>query len=407
MKNAPPPGSHVLQPTRTILTFHEDRTLNVASRVHVLQPTRKIFKHVQDIIGKNLLTKFHEDWTINVASRENAPPPGGHVFQPTETILDLVQDINGKNYLTKFHKDWTINIATRVLTRQMLILHDGLKAITKAHHAHAHYTKELTCSVQPQDIIRTKINVLTKFYEERNINVTIRVITRRNSLTPDILKTIVLTKFYEDWTINVTIRVSENAPSPGGYVMQPTGTIFKLVQDIVGTNLLTKFHYDQAINVASRVLTRENAPPPGGHLFQQTGTIFELVQNIIGTNLLTKFHEDWKINVITSINKPFNENSAPWWLDFSINWNNFELFHVASRVLTRKKNTPWRPCFSTNFELVQNIIGTNLLTKKNAPPPGRHVFSSKHDKILCGLWSVNNANGDTAQHTKDDDKSSP
>ena len=100
---------------------------------------------------------------------------------------------------------------------------------------------------------------------------------------------------------------------PGGYVMQPTGTIFKLVQDIVGTNLLTKFHYDQAINVASRVFTRfynsnilhirENAPPPGGHHFQQTGTIFKLVQNIIGTNLLTKFHENWKINVITSVNK--------------------------------------------------------------------------------------------------------
>ncbi|KAH3755203.1 hypothetical protein DPMN_189893 [Dreissena polymorpha] len=328
MKNAPPPGSHVLQPTRTILTFHEDRTLNVASRVHVLQPTRKFFKHVQDIIGKNLLTKFHEDWTINVASRENAPPPGGHVFQPTETILDLVQDINGKNYLTKFHKDWTINIAT---------------SVNKAN-------------------ISLEQNVLTKFYEE--------VLTRRNSPTPDILKTIVLTKFYEDWTINVTIRVSVKMPQPpGGYVMQPTGTIFKLVQDIVGTNLLTKFHYDQAINVASRVFTRENAPPPGGHHFQQTGTIFKLVQNIIGTNLLTKFHENWKINVITSVNKIFQSIGTI-----------FELFHVASR----EKSPP------PGGHLVQHIIGTNLLTN-----------------VASGVLTMQMVTSHDARQTKGDDKSSP
>jgi hypothetical protein len=29
-----------------------------------------IFQLIQDIIETNLLTKFHEDWTINVASRE-------------------------------------------------------------------------------------------------------------------------------------------------------------------------------------------------------------------------------------------------------------------------------------------------------------------------------------------------
>ncbi|KAH3690303.1 hypothetical protein DPMN_191073 [Dreissena polymorpha] len=68
--------------------FHEDRTINVASRVltrfcyshlrknapplgsHVFQANVTIFKLIQDIIETNLLTKFHEDWTINVASRE-------------------------------------------------------------------------------------------------------------------------------------------------------------------------------------------------------------------------------------------------------------------------------------------------------------------------------------------------
>ncbi|KAH3746641.1 hypothetical protein DPMN_181051 [Dreissena polymorpha] len=85
-KNAPPPGGHVFQPTGII------------------------FNLVQDIIGMNLLTKFHEDQTINVASRvKNAPPLGSHVFQAN----------------TKFHEDWTITVASRVLTRQMLTPHDA------------------------------------------------------------------------------------------------------------------------------------------------------------------------------------------------------------------------------------------------------------------------------------------
>ncbi|KAH3778297.1 hypothetical protein DPMN_179752 [Dreissena polymorpha] len=79
---------------------------------NVYQQTGTIFELAQDIIGMYLLTKFHvkkeksapplgghvfqptfhEDWTINVASRVltriNAPPPGGHVFQQTRTIFE-------------------------------------------------------------------------------------------------------------------------------------------------------------------------------------------------------------------------------------------------------------------------------------------------------------------------------
>ncbi|KAH3774383.1 hypothetical protein DPMN_175765 [Dreissena polymorpha] len=67
-------------------------------------------------------------------------------------------------------------------------------------------------------------------------------------------------------------------------------------------------------------------------------------------NLLTKFHEDWKIN-------------------------------VASRVLTRKNAPPpgghvFQPS-GIIFKLFQDIIGMNLLTKKNAPPLGSHVFQAK------------------------------
>ncbi|KAH3865997.1 hypothetical protein DPMN_029045 [Dreissena polymorpha] len=170
--------------------FHEDQTINVASRPYnekcpapfsamFFQANVTIFELIQDIIETNLLTKFHEDLEINVASRvltrfyyshikKNAPPPGGHVFQPTGIIFKLVQDIIGMNLLTKFHEDRTINVASRVLTR-----------------------------------------------------------------------------FYYS-------HIRKNAPPLGSHVFQANVTIFKLIQDIIKTNLLTKFHEDWTINVASR-----------------------------------------------------------------------------------------------------------------------------------------------------------
>ncbi|KAH3893443.1 hypothetical protein DPMN_017590 [Dreissena polymorpha] len=88
---------------------------------------------------------------------------------------------------------------------------------------------------------------------------------------------------------------------------------------------------------------------------------------IIGTNLLTKFHEDGKINVV-------------------------------SRLLTRKNAPPpgghvFQPT-GIIFELVQDMIGMNFLTKfyedqtinvastiyshirENTPPLGSHVFQA-------------------------------
>ncbi|KAH3792126.1 hypothetical protein DPMN_145617 [Dreissena polymorpha] len=72
--------------------------------------------------------------------------------------------------------------------------------------------------------------------------------------------------------------------------------------------------------------------------------------------------------------------------------NNTSLEDWTIHVTFIVKNAPfpWRSCFSTNkpiFDLVQDIIGTNLLTKfnedlkinvasrvKNSPLPGGHVF---------------------------------
>ncbi|KAH3749273.1 hypothetical protein DPMN_183767 [Dreissena polymorpha] len=121
---------------------------------------------------------------------EKCPAPGAHVFKATKTIFKLIQDIIGTN-------------------------------------------------------------LLTKFYDDRKINVTSRVLTRKIAL-----------------------------PLRWPY--------------FIGMNLLTQLHKDQTINVASRV---KNAPPLGSHVFQANVTILELVQDIIETNLLTKFHKDWTINV--------------------------------------------------------------------------------------------------------------
>ncbi|KAH3806786.1 hypothetical protein DPMN_135113 [Dreissena polymorpha] len=81
-----------------------------------------------------------------------------------------------------------------------------------------------------------------------------------------------LTKFHDDRKIIVASRVliRKNASPLVGHVVQPTGTIYKLVQDITGTNLFTKLHEDRTIYVAFRVLTRKNDPLSGGHFFNQS-----------------------------------------------------------------------------------------------------------------------------------------
>ncbi|KAH3735486.1 hypothetical protein DPMN_042018 [Dreissena polymorpha] len=349
---------------------------------------KQYFPHYSDIIGTNLLTKFHEDRKINVASshiRKNAPPPGSHVFQPTGIIFELFKDITciGMNLLTKFHEDWTVNVVSRVLTRfyYKWTINAASRVLT------SHFQPTGIISELVQNIIGK--NLLTKFHEDLTINVASRVLTRfyyshikKNApplgshvfqanvtifeLIQDINKTNLLTIFYEDSTINVSSKVlkRKNAPPPGGYVFKDIKTIFKLIQDIIGTNLLTKFHEDRKINVASRVLTRKNSLPPGGLVYQPKGLCCELVQDIIGTNLRTKknalhlgshFHEDWAINVAS------REKCPP----------------LGSHVFQAK---------ITIFELLQDIIGTNLLskfhedqkinvaTREKWPPPGGHVF---------------------------------
>ncbi|KAH3883534.1 hypothetical protein DPMN_007493 [Dreissena polymorpha] len=253
-------------------------------------------------------------------------------------------------------------------------------------------------------------NLLTKFHEDHTVNVD----SRENCPAPwkpcFLSKhNYYLTKFHEDWTINVASRVltRKNAPPPGGHVFKATKTIYELIQDIIGTNLLTKFHEDQTvnvdsrpykencpapwkpcfsskhnyfltkfhedwtINVASRVFTRKNAPPPGGHVFKATKTIFKLIQDIIGTNLLTNFHDDRKINVTSRVLT--RKNAPPLWWPYNIGSNLLTEFHEdrTINVASSVKNVP--PLGSHVYWTINEA--SKVLTRKNAPPPGGHVFN--------------------------------
>ncbi|KAH3773271.1 hypothetical protein DPMN_174630 [Dreissena polymorpha] len=210
VKLRPRMTNRALDPANLLTIFHQDWTINVASRLltrknastpggHVFKPTGINFELVQDINGMNILTKFHEDWTINVASRvknapplgsnvfqakfhedwkinvasrvltrknappprgghtinvasrvKNAPPLGSHVFQANVKIFELIQDIIETNLLTKFHEDWTINVASKELKRQMLTPHNAQRTTDKTR------SQKLTMSTLCSTICRNK-----------------------------------------------------------------------------------------------------------------------------------------------------------------------------------------------------------------------------------------------------------
>ncbi|KAH3848969.1 hypothetical protein DPMN_091354 [Dreissena polymorpha] len=109
--NSEHPCGHVFQHSGTIFV-HIQRKMPRPLGSHVFQPTGNILELIQNIIRTNLQTMFHEDRTINVASRvltrfyyshikKNAPPLDSHVFQANVTIFEFVQDIIETNLLTK------------------------------------------------------------------------------------------------------------------------------------------------------------------------------------------------------------------------------------------------------------------------------------------------------------------
>ncbi|KAH3787479.1 hypothetical protein DPMN_165603 [Dreissena polymorpha] len=155
-KNAPLPWRAYIIRTNLLTKFHRDRTIN---------PYKKNAPPHGDIIGTNLQTKFHDDWKVNVASRvltrKNAPPLGSNVFQPTGIVFKLVQDING------------INLLTKMLTRK--------NAPPLGSHV---FQANVTIFTLIQDNIET--NLLTKFHEDWTINVASGVSTRQMLTAHDV-----------------------------------------------------------------------------------------------------------------------------------------------------------------------------------------------------------------------------
>ncbi|KAH3830221.1 hypothetical protein DPMN_103462 [Dreissena polymorpha] len=210
MKNALPPGGHVF----LINQNHFQTHIIGMNALTSFMLTKFYFSHIMKNApppdaNTHVLTKFHEDLTINVASRvltwKNAPPSGGHGFQPTVTVFDLVQYIIRTKVLTKFHEDRTINVGSTLLTRKMpahwrpYII--GTNVLTKFHEIRTKLwplekmPRTLSVVFQPTGTIfelaqnNIGTNVLTKFHEDRTINVASRVLTKQMLTTYDAHRT--------------------------------------------------------------------------------------------------------------------------------------------------------------------------------------------------------------------------
>ncbi|KAH3747403.1 hypothetical protein DPMN_181829 [Dreissena polymorpha] len=162
----------------------------IGQKFHVIQLTGTIFELHSHIKETNVLTKFHENWAKNVTSRvftcfhyihieNNAPPTGGYVFSPILTIFELVREINKTNVLTNFHDDSAKIVTSRMFTRKTARPTGGhvfqWTGTTFELNQHIIKTNILTNFELDHDFIGTKL--LTKFHEDRTINVASRVFT--------------------------------------------------------------------------------------------------------------------------------------------------------------------------------------------------------------------------------------
>ncbi|KAH3695573.1 hypothetical protein DPMN_083034 [Dreissena polymorpha] len=115
------------------------------------------------------------------------------------------------------------------------------------------------------------------------------------------------------------------------------------------TNILTKFHEDWIKTVTSIVYTR------------------------FFINILTKFHKDW-MKTATSIINILTKFHKDWMKTVNSTVYTSKLLtdaHTHARTYGRWTS---HGHISSPCHFVTDIIETNLLTKKNAPPPGSHVF---------------------------------
>ncbi|KAH3788918.1 hypothetical protein DPMN_167082 [Dreissena polymorpha] len=184
------------------------------------------------------MSKFQQDWEkmcLLDCPHKTAPLPGCHVFSLTTTIFKLVRDIHITNVLTKFHDDKAKHVTYRVFTSFFTIQHE---------YPFSHRFQGSSANSVGGDGGEWRKNAPPLGSHVFQAKVTFF------KLIQDIIGTNHLSKFHEDRKINVASRVKCPAP------WRPY---------IIGMNLLTKFYEDRTVNVASRV---KNAPPLGSHVFQ-------------------------------------------------------------------------------------------------------------------------------------------
>ncbi|KAH3704962.1 hypothetical protein DPMN_080024 [Dreissena polymorpha] len=172
--------------------------------------------------------------------------------------------------------------------------------------------------------------------------------------------------------------------------------IFELVIDIIRTNVLTKFyegwtiyattrknatppsghfHEDLSINVASRLLTRQNIPTPGNHFFNQHLSDSHKTKNAtahcgyvfqaIGT-IFELVQDIIRTNVLTKFHKDWTIN-----VTFRVNKRiKPETYIVKTNVLT-KFHEDWT--INVTFRVLTSFYYRYM---ENAPPPGGNVFQS-------------------------------
>ncbi|KAH3893346.1 hypothetical protein DPMN_017493 [Dreissena polymorpha] len=151
-----------------------------------------------------------------------------------------------------------------------------------------------------------------------------------------------LARLFSEKTRAIVIASSlsaKNAPLLGGHVFSLITTIFTLVRDIHITN-------------AKYVTSTVKKTPPGSHVFLPIQTIIELNVRSPSLTQMNRSQDGYK------------KNAPP----------------IGSHVFQAKV---------TIFELIQDVIGTNHLSKfhedwninvasrENAPPPGGHFYEDQ------------------------------
>ncbi|KAH3725274.1 hypothetical protein DPMN_051108 [Dreissena polymorpha] len=135
----------------------------------------------------------------------------------------------------------------------------------------------------------------------------------------NIIKTNILSKFYDNWNKNVTSRV--------------------LTMKYYKKNVTTEFHEYSTKNVTFRVYTRKTAPPSSG-LFQKDETICNdnWTSNVTSTAKTSRHTGTRFLNET----KPFSN------FNWTTNVNSRVFTRFQRNHITKTASSNWRSCYSKN-----------------------------------------------------------